>query len=336
LAGSVHCEIALDGYGRRVGGLRITYSDDVHAFGHVRVPVGVLSGGAGSTVLLVAGSHGDEYEGQAIALGLLHGLDTTSLSGTLIVLPALNAPAVAQARRTSPLDQVNMNRAFLGGAPDGPSAAIARWVQAMLPRCAAVIDLHSGGRTAVYADAALVTRVADEALWRAHVAAARAAALPVVQVLGASSASTSLNSAAAAQGVPMVAMELGGGARTDRSSLAHGRAATLRLLQHFGVLQASPPATHAVQHWVEVSGPEAAVVVKAEGVIEPLVDPGTPVARGEPVAILHHWREPERPPSELTAACDGLVLAIAARGNLKPGDHAALIASLLEEPLAHD
>ena len=331
MSAGVHCEIALSGPGRRIGALRVTHSDDAHAFGHVRVPVAVLEGVPGPTVLLVAGNHGDEYEGQAIALGLLHGLDPASLTGRLVILPALNAPAVAAARRVSPLDQVNMNRAFLGGAPPGPSGAIARWVEALLAECAGVIDLHSGGRTAVYADAALVTRVPDPALWASHVAAARAASLPVVQVLGGTSSTTSLNSAAAVAGVPMVATELGGGARTDRASLAAGRAATLRLLHHFGLL-AEAPAPTAAPRWVEVAGPEAAVVAEAEGVLEPLVDPGAIVARGQGVAVLHHWHEPSRPPTMLAAATDGLVLAVAARGKLSPGDHALLIARLIEDP----
>jgi predicted deacylase len=282
-------------------------------------------------VLLVAGNHGDEYEGQAIALDLLHALEPADLTGRLVVLPALNAPAVGAARRTSPLNQVNMNRAFLGGAPAGPSAAIAGWVEALLPDCAGVIDLHSGGRTAVYADAALVARVPDAALWAAHVSAARAAGMPVVQVLGVTSSTTSLNSACAAACVPCLAMELGGGARTDRTSLAHGHAATLRLLAHFGVLREAPAAA-ARPTWVEVAGPEAAVVATAEGIVAPLVDPGARVAAGAPVGVLHHWREPDRPPTTLRAATTGLVLAIAARGRLQPGDHAALIARILEDP----
>lgn len=332
MASAVYSEIDLAPPGRRIGALRVVHSDEAHAFGHVRVPLAVLKGGDGPTVLLVAGNHGDEYEGQAIALDLLHGLDPASLAGRLIILPALNAPAVAAARRTSPLDQVNMNRAFLGGAPPGPSTAIAAWVEALLPKCTGVIDLHSGGRTAVYADAALVTRVGDAALWAAHAAAARAAGLKVVQVLGGSSSSTSLNSAAAAAGVPMVAMELGGGARTDRASLAAGRDATLRLLRHFGLLRDAPPVPAAAPAWVEVAGPEAAVVVPADGILAPLCAPGDRVAAGQPVAILHHWREPDRPPATLRASMAGLVLAVAARGKLQPGDHAALIARIIEDP----
>jgi predicted deacylase len=330
-AAGIHCEIALSGPGKRIGALRVTHSDDAHAFGHVRVPVALIEGGPGRTVLLVAGNHGDEYEGQAIALGLLHALQPAELAGRLVILPALNAPAVAAARRTSPLDQVNMNRAFLGGASTGPSAAIARWVEALLPQCACVIDLHSGGRTAEYADAALVTHVADARLWASHVALARAAGLPVVQVLGATSSATSLNSAAAAASVPCLAMELGGGARTSRTSLEAGRAATLRLLGHLGLLPAGPP-LGAASRWVELAGTDAAVVVPADGVIEPLVGAGAMVRRGQDVAVLHHWREPHRPPATLHARLDGLVLAIAARGKLEPGDHAALIASCIEEP----
>lgn len=60
-----------------------------------------------------------------------------------------------------------------------------------------------------------------------------------------------------------------------------------------------------------------------------LVSPRDRVAPGATVAILHHWREPARPPAALAVSVGGVVLAVAARGRLKPGDHAALVA---EEP----
>ena len=82
-----------------MGTLRVTHSDNRHAFGHVSVPVAIMRGHDGPTVLLVAGNHGDEYEGQAILLSLLHTLDPRELRGRIIMFPALNAPAVAAGTR---------------------------------------------------------------------------------------------------------------------------------------------------------------------------------------------------------------------------------------------
>lgn len=324
------CDIDLSARGRHIGSVRLSHSDDRHAFGHVPIPIAVLAGAPGPSVLLVAGNHGDEYEGQAILLGLLHELDPEAITGRIILLPALNRPAVAASARVSPLDGVNLNRAFLGGAPPGPTRSIAAFVEALLPGCALVADLHSGGGTAIYADAALATRSRDPALFAANLAAARATRLPVIQILGDTSTGHSLNSAAAAAGVPMVAMELGGGGRADRRSLARGREAILGLLAHAGVL-AGPPAPPVAQQVVSVKGPRAAVVVPADGVLEPCASPGHVVSPGQAVAILHHWREPRRPPATLRAEVGGLVLAIAAKARVEPGDHAALIAEFIEE-----
>ncbi|WP_144186934.1 M14 family metallopeptidase [Elioraea rosea] len=324
------CDIDLDARGRQIGALRLVHSDDRHAFGHVPVPIAVLAGTSGPTVLLAAGNHGDEYEGQAILLALIHELDPDALAGRVIVLPGLNRPAVAASTRVSPLDGMNLNRAFLNGAPPGPTRTIAAFVETVLPSCALVADLHSGGSTAIYADAALATRTSDTDLHAANLAAARATRLPVIQVLGATSSTTSLNSACAAAGVPMVAMELGGGGRIDRRSLTRGREAVLGLLAHAGLMCGSVPPP-AAQRMVALKHPQSAVVVPSDGIVEPIVTAGDSVVAGEAVAVLHHWREPRRPPLRLCANLSGLVLAVAARGRLEPGDHAALIAEDVEE-----
>ncbi len=325
------CDIDLEARGRQIGSLHLVHSDDRHAFGHVPVPVAVLSGAPGPTVLLVAGTHGDEYEGQAILLGLIHALEPATLNGRVVVLPGLNRAAIAASRRVSPLDGVNLNRAFLDGAPSGPTRAIAAFVETLLPSCALVADIHSGGSAAVYADAVLATRTEDRALFAANVAAARATRLPFIQLLVETSSSTSLNSASAAAGVPMVAMELGGGGKTARLSHTRGRDAVLALLIHAGVLVGDLPA--AKQRVVAIRRPHGAVVAPSDGVVEPLVMPGDDVAEGGGVAVLHHWREPHRPPLMLRAAVAGVVLAVAARGRLEPGDHAALIAEDAEDLL---
>ena len=144
--GPVSCRVDLDAPGKRSGWLDLSHSDNRHDFSTIPVPVGVVRGGPGPVVLVTGGNHGDEYEGQVIARRLFERLDPADLAGAVIVLPALNLPAVLAGRRVSPLDGGNMNRSFPGAPDRGPTAALAGFVSTHLfPRCSLAIDLHSGG-----------------------------------------------------------------------------------------------------------------------------------------------------------------------------------------------
>ena len=54
--------------GKQCDWLRAPYSTDLSGYGVVPVPVVCIRNGAGPTALLMAGSHGDEYEGQVALL----------------------------------------------------------------------------------------------------------------------------------------------------------------------------------------------------------------------------------------------------------------------------
>ena len=67
---TLSCEIDLEAPGKRHGFLRLPHSTHESAYGFIPIPIAVIANGRGPTVLLLAGNHGDEYEGQ-IALGRL-------------------------------------------------------------------------------------------------------------------------------------------------------------------------------------------------------------------------------------------------------------------------
>ena len=100
---SISCDIDFDRPGKQISHLRLDHSDNRHAFGFIPIPIAVISGAPGPTVLLTAGNHGDEYEGQVILRRLIRDTEPEGLKGRLIVLPALNAPAVQAGTRVSPL-----------------------------------------------------------------------------------------------------------------------------------------------------------------------------------------------------------------------------------------
>ncbi|MGO4832496.1 succinylglutamate desuccinylase/aspartoacylase family protein, partial [Rhizobiaceae sp. 2RAB30] len=90
--------------GKQCDWLRVPYSTDLSGYGVVPVPIVCIRNGAGPTALLMAGSHGDEYEGQVALAALAREIDPADVRGRIIILPGLNAPAVEAGRRVSPLD----------------------------------------------------------------------------------------------------------------------------------------------------------------------------------------------------------------------------------------
>jgi hypothetical protein len=61
--GPVSSHFDFDSTGKRRGFIDLNHSDDRHAFSLIRLPVGIISGKPGPTLLITAGNHGDEYEG---------------------------------------------------------------------------------------------------------------------------------------------------------------------------------------------------------------------------------------------------------------------------------
>ena len=115
--------------GKQVGWLRVPHSVTRSAYGVVPVPVAVLNNGEGPRILLTAGNHGDEYEGQVVLTRLIQRLRAEDIRGKLIVIPSLNTPAAIAGTRVSPLDDGNLNRAFPGDPDGGPTWKIANYLQ---------------------------------------------------------------------------------------------------------------------------------------------------------------------------------------------------------------
>ena len=99
-------------------------------------------------MLVLAGNHGDEYEGQVAAMRLLQELQPETVHGRVIVVPVLS-PAASKANTRNWPSGANFNRSF-PGRPDGPpNEQLADFLTRVLfPLADVVIDMHSGGRSA--------------------------------------------------------------------------------------------------------------------------------------------------------------------------------------------
>ena len=182
----LRADIDLDAPGKRVGHVRLMYSSHESAYGWIPIPIAVIKGGEGPSVLLTAGNHGDEYEGQIALLKLIRELQPEQVRGRVIILPRMNLPAAAAGRRTSPIDDGNLNRSFPGN-PDGTvTQQIAYYVEhVLLPGCDYAFDFHSGGSSLTYIPSALAPRHDDAERMKKVVGLLKAFGAPVSYVSGA-------------------------------------------------------------------------------------------------------------------------------------------------------
>ena len=100
----------------------------------------------GPVALIVAGIHGDEYEGPASIWQLVSQLDARQVSGTVLLLPVASPLAYHAGTRFTPPDGVNLARVFPGDPQGSPTERLAAFLfEEFGRRCDYLIDLHSGG-----------------------------------------------------------------------------------------------------------------------------------------------------------------------------------------------
>lgn len=109
------------------------------------IPVFVARGVApGLTLCVTSAIHGDEINSVEIARRAFAAVDAQRLSGTLVVLPVINASGFRVMNRYMP-DRRDLNRAFPGSAKGSVAAIVAGAVfEDVVKRCDRLIDLHTG------------------------------------------------------------------------------------------------------------------------------------------------------------------------------------------------
>ncbi|CAM2153797.1 succinylglutamate desuccinylase/aspartoacylase family protein [Paraburkholderia tropica] len=318
----IRSEIDFDAEGRHVGYLRLPHSVHRSAYGWIPIPAGSIRHGDGPTVVLMAGNHGDEYEGQILVSQLLREIEPQWVSGQLIFLPMANFPAAQAGSRTSPLDGGNLNRSFPGDPQGSPTAIIADYIEhTLLARAQYLIDFHSGGSSLLYDGANMLAIQPDDAGQTTRLRALLGAfGLPRAFL----HAPNPLHSATAAwrQGAISIVTELGGAGTVQSRLLREARQGVLHLLGHIGAL-AGPLVPKAAPHetrFYRVSGASHYVYAYEHGVFEPLVELGQRVEAGQPAARIHFPETPLREPVTVAFDAAGEVVCQRAMAAVQRGD----------------
>ena len=307
--------------GKQVSTLNVEHSVDRSAYGLISVPIAVIKNGDGPTALLIAGSHGDEYEGQIVLTRLIESIEPERISGRLIVLPAANLPAALNGTRLSPLDSGNLNRCFSPAAAHTPTRQIAQYIsEALLPISSVMFDFHSGGASleyvpCVYAD------LPDDAQRAATVEAAlEYINCPVTWVQRGTPEGHVAAAAAASRNVMYISGEFGGGGRISRNSMTTCERALYRFLAHMNLLALDPQWQAQSPTRVFEAHQRHYIYAQQDGVFEPACALGDDLSADALIGTIWTPETPNRQPTPVVAPSAGFWACARTIGRIRSGD----------------
>ncbi|MEO5757597.1 MAG: N(2)-acetyl-L-2,4-diaminobutanoate deacetylase DoeB [Mesorhizobium sp.] len=317
--------VDFDRDGIQHGFLRLPYSRDDSAWGSVMIPICVIRNGQGPVALLTGGNHGDEYEGPLALYDLARTLDPGQVSGTVVIVPAMNYPAFRAGTRTSPIDKGNMNRSFPGRSDGTVTEKIADYFQRdLLPRADIVFDFHSGGKTLDFVPFCAAHTVQDKALEQKAFAAVAAFSAPFSMRMIEIDAIGMYDTAAEEMGKVFVSTELGGGGTSRAQTVRIARRGVLNVLRHSGIVAGAVEKGRT--QWLDMPSGDCFSFAEEDGMIETMADLGEPVEKGAVLARIHSTGRTGMAPQEIRAKMSGLLAARHFPGLVKAGDCAAVVA----------
>jgi len=306
------------------GFLKLPWSRDDSAWGSLMIPITVIRNGSGPTAVLTGGNHGDEYEGPVALFDLANTLQYTEISGRVILIPAMNYPAFQVARRTSPIDQGNMNRSFPGNPCGTITEKIADYFQqVLLPMADIVLDIHSGGKTLDFVP-----------FCASHVLQDKSQEQRCVEVRDAFNAPYSLqlleldmvgmyDSAAEEMGKTFISTELGGGGSASAASIQIAKRGIRNVLKYSGILSGSFQLDTSKE--LEMPDEQCFITSESKGLLEMRVNLGEFVKTGDHVASVHETSRTGVRPLEYRAQLDGILIGRHFPGLITMGDVVAVV-----------
>jgi predicted deacylase len=318
-------EVDFERDGKQTGFIRLFHSVHSSAYGFIPIPIVVIRNGEGPTALFISGTHGDEYEGQVAISNLVKSLEPAQIRGRVILLPMANFPAAVVGRRTSPIDEVNLNRVFPGDPDGSVTQQIAYYIStALIPLADMVFDVHSGGSSLLYMPSVSMKMGPDKTHQKRAFAAMLALGAPLAYVPEGGQGTgqdQTLGGEAVKRGIVALGSELGGAGTVTPAGLRIAERALRNLLVHVGILpETARIAPEGPMRVTFVGGADYFVYASEGGVWEPCVELGDMVKAGQLAARIHTPETPWAPPAEVRFARDGLVLVKRIPGRTVRGD----------------
>lgn len=242
-------------------------------------------------VFFTAGLHGGEATGIYAAERLIKFLqENPVIKGSVKVLPIGNPAAFRRMQRTSPYDELDLNRSFPGRPDSVPTLALANAIWEEAQDASYIVDLHCCG---VYG-ASYTLAVYKEFDFAKDLAAR----LAIPRVIQSGGTRGQLFTDACDKGIPAVIIELPGGGQGGVIDVPAGDEcfeALAGLLRQLGMVNGEPNNPQPA-----FCAPLQPVTCTHDGLWMPAVKPGTAISKGDILGTLSG--------QEIAAPVDGFAM----------------------------
>lgn len=337
-AQQTHLTLDLTQFGKQHGHLVLPLSQSSVEDGHVMLPVCVIRGTKpGPTVTLVAGIHGDEFEGPITLHRMAKEITPDVIHGCVILIPCVNLAGLSQSKRRSSYDGKDIDTCFPGKAAGSISDRIAYEVfERLIKPADLVLDMRSGGAKLNFAPLVAIRSAkgqrvhnpttADSAQQRqlASEAAMTAFGAPYCLRMPASTPNSCLQGATEAAGIPYIHTELGGSAGSTVETLAIAWVGCHNVLRQQGLLEEEIELRSS--RLFEIRDNSFYVYATHEGILEQHLRLGAEVYRGDPLVSVISMANTGDKVHILTVPKNGALLALRHAGPVKAGDLVAILA----------
>lgn len=230
----------------------------------------------GPTLCVISGIHGDEVNSVEIARRVFAGVDSRTMAGMLVVLPAVNSYGFRTMRRNMP-DRRDLNRAFPGNINGSVASIVAFEVfSRVILDCAYVIDLHTGSNLRTNLPQVRVDPDNAEAVELAN-------QFGVGIVVSGQGPDGSLRRESMKRGIPAIVYEAGPPYIFVEPEIARGTQGVKNVMGYLGIT--NDPSNTLPTQWLERSR-WVRVPHRQGGIYLPVVSVGDEVAAGQLLATL--------------------------------------------------
>lgn len=332
MSSTVSCSIDLTTEGKSTGYLKIGDSTNTSGWATYMVPIIKYKNGNGPIALVLAGNHGDEYEGQFAAAHLSHSLDLADVTGTIIIIPCLSQPASKSGTRLWP-DGTNFNRIFPGKENGTIPEKLAHYLTSELfPKVDIVFELHSGGRGHYFIPCSHMVWSKDLTQRQRMIESMKSFTTShhlIFPEQPGVDPSTLLPGVVERLGKDLVTTELGGAGYATLETISIAKNGLLNGLKHFKVLKGEPKSRSSLNLadplFVDLRAAASYHHSPGVGLYENLRGCGDQVEIGDVIGLIHDIDSPSNPAIEIQAQQSGVIGVMRGFPRVKAGDVLAVL-----------
>ena len=303
----------------------------------IKLPIISMKNMDGPVVLLIGANHGDETEGFISLFKLIKNLRLEEIKGHLIIIPALNLPALNNGNRVSMFDKIDMNRSFYNNNNNNLTFKISNFLkQSILPNVEIILDIHSGGKNRKFSEMAKYYHYENKFLMKKSREIAMAFGAPICLKHYEKNPHGMLDVLAVKSNKIYVSAELGGGGLANKKSISIADNGINNVLKFLKIIKYDLKYISKIKkrkskllYFNDVS--KNFILSKTEGIFEINVNIDSKITKGDLIGTIHFPNNPKKEPKRIISKLSGNVIGITNKSFIKKGDFLILIGVIKEK-----